>query len=332
MDCRQHVSAMGSGDFYPEEGTGVPARRSTAFGSTKPRCHQCPVRTVRGSDRLRHRCGALPLDPAALSQRAAGAARARLGGLFQKPKARVDLRDYFHWWSYVPGAELALNPQGPGSSIAGRDTVHHPVVHVAYEDAEAYAHWAGKALPSEAEWELAARGGLEGMTYAWGNEFMPGGKVDGQHLARRVSLAKPPSPHGFEGTAPAAPVRAQCFRRLPNDRQCPGSGPPTGFRRGTHTDPAKACCVPKNPRGGAQGQSFEPRRCRKVRIPRKVIKGGSYLSAPNYCRRYRPAARMAQPVDTATCHLGFRCVVRAGRFLVIVARRCARLLTLVPKR
>ena len=223
--------------------------------------------------------------------------------VFRKAPHRVDLGDHYNWWAYVPGADWR-HPRGPASSLQG--LWKHPVVHVAFEDAEAYAKWAGKQLPTEAEWEFAARGGLDGAEYAWGDEFTPGGRQmantwQGEFPWQNLLQ------DGYEWTAPV-----ETF-------------PPNGY--GLHemtgnvwewtTDwyqdhgkIRKACCTLDNPRGGDPEQSHDPG-MPKVRIPRRVMKGGSYLCAPNYCHRYRPAARMAQPIDTATCHLGFRCIVRA---------------------
>lgn len=222
--------------------------------------------------------------------------------IFRKPPGRVDLRNHFEWWTYVAGADWR-HPEGPESSLAGR--WDHPVVHVAFADAEAYATWVGKELPTEAEWEFAARGGLEGAEFAWGDERVP----DGRHRANTWQGEFPwqnLGEDGYEGTAPV------------------GSFPPNGFglyeMTGNvwewttdwyqdHGKIKRACCTIDNPRGGAPEQSRDPR-LHNVTIPRKVMKGGSYLCAPNYCRRYRPAARMPQPIDTSTCHLGFRCIVR----------------------
>jgi formylglycine-generating enzyme required for sulfatase activity len=222
--------------------------------------------------------------------------------MFRKAAGPVDLRNPYNWWTYVAGADWR-HPRGAGSSLQG--LWDHPVVHVAYEDAEAYAKWAGKELPTEAEWEFAARGGLEAAEFCWGDELMPGGKPHANtwqgEFPWQNELAD-----GFEWTAPV------------------GSFPPNGYglydMAGNvwewttdwyqeHSKIDSPCCTITNPRGGERDQSFDPR-TPGVKIPRRVMKGGSYLCAPNYCRRYRPAARMAQGIDTSTCHLGFRCIVR----------------------
>lgn len=223
--------------------------------------------------------------------------------VFVQPRRPVDLNNYFNWWAWVPGANWR-HPEGPGSSIKGRE--HHPVVQVTYEDAAAYAKWAGKSLPTEAEWEFAARGGLEGAEYVWGNEFAPGGQMmantwQGEFPVRNLLL------DGYLATAPV------------------GSFPPNGYGlydmagnvwewtadwyQEHHQQPTSPCCAPVNPRGGTVEQSYDPQ-MPEVRIPRKVSKGGSFLCAPNYCLRYRPAARMPQTIDTSTCHQGFRCLIR----------------------
>jgi formylglycine-generating enzyme required for sulfatase activity len=186
----------------------------------------------------------------------------------------------------------------------------HPVVHVAYRDAEAYARWAGKELPSEAEWEFAARGGLDGAEYSWGDEFTPGAKQMAntwQGAFPHQNLAE----DGFERTSPVGSFPPNAYGihdMIGNVWEWT-----TDFWSTRHpADAPKACCVPQNPRGAAEGESYDP--CQpEIRIPRKVLKGGSHLCAPNYCQRYRPAARHAEPIDTSTSHVGFRCVVRAGR-------------------
>jgi len=225
--------------------------------------------------------------------------------VFVKPAARVDLRNHFNWWAYVPGADWR-HPLGPNSSLDGIDD--HPVVHVGFDDATAFAKWAGKELPTEAEWELAARGGLDGADYAWGAELEPDGKPMANYWQGEFPIENLRR-DGYEGTSPVGSFPANgwgLYDMIGNvwewttDWYLPQHEPPA-LKAGTH-----ACCS-----GGdvaARERSFDP--CVALPIPRKVMKGGSFLCAPNYCRRYRPAARMPQAVDTSTCHLGFRCVVR----------------------
>jgi sulfatase modifying factor 1 len=222
--------------------------------------------------------------------------------VFVKPPRAVDMNDLYQWWRYIRGADWR-HPGGPHTSLQG--LWDHPVVHIAFEDAEAYAHWLGKALPTEAEWEFAARGGLDGAEFVWGDELVPAGKPMANTWQGKFPWQNLLE-DGFESTAPV------------------GSFPPNAFglydMAGNvwqwttdwfqdHARIKKACCTIENPRGAAADESYDPR-TPGVRIPRKVIKGGSYLCAPSYCRRYRPAARMAQEVNSATCHIGFRCIVR----------------------
>ncbi|WP_396617489.1 formylglycine-generating enzyme family protein [Lysobacter soli] len=223
--------------------------------------------------------------------------------VFIPPAGPVDLRNPYQWWHYVAGANWR-HPRGPDSSIA--DLGDHPVVHVAFEDALAYARWAGKDLPTEAEWEFAARGGLHAAEYVWGDELTPGGV----HLANTWQGVFPHENLVVDGHRWTAPVRSYpangygLYEMAGNVWEWT-----TDWYRSGHQS-THACCTVDNPRGATLEQSLDPHN--PARIPRRVMKGGSHLCAPNYCRRYRPAARMAQPVDTATCHLGLRCIVRGA--------------------
>jgi formylglycine-generating enzyme required for sulfatase activity len=224
--------------------------------------------------------------------------------VFTPPDQPVDLRNWANWWQFCFGADWR-HPYGPGSSIEGLDD--HPVVHVAYKDAEAYAQWLGKELPSEAEWEFAARGGLEQAEFAWGDEFTPGGK----HMANTWQGAFPHENTGADGYERTSPVTAFPENGYGVHDMIGNAWEWTSdwFSPKHPADAAKACCVPVNPRGGPREASLDP--CQPaILIPRKVLKGGSHLCAPNYCRRYRPAARHAEAVDTSTSHVGFRCIKR----------------------
>jgi formylglycine-generating enzyme len=226
--------------------------------------------------------------------------------VFSPPEQPVEPGNFANWWNFQFGANWR-RPHGKGSSIRGLDD--HPVVHVAYRDARACAAWAGKELPTEAEWEYAARGGLDQAEFAWGDALTP----EGRHMANIWQGEFPHQNLGSDGYARTSPVDAF---------------PPNGFGlsdmignvwewtadwySSSHTgDAPKACRIPENPRGGPEAGSYDPWQSR-IRIPRKVVKGGSHLCAPNYCRRYGPAARHAQPVDTSMSHVGFRCITRAA--------------------
>jgi sulfatase modifying factor 1 len=223
--------------------------------------------------------------------------------VFQKPPHRVDLRNPGNWWAYVPGANWQ-HPEGPGSSLKGRQ--EHPVVHVAFEDAEAYARWAGKVLPTEAQWERAARAGLEAMTYTWGNEYAPGGRLmantwQGEFPWQNLRA------DGKVGTMPVGsfpPNRYGLYDMAGNVWEWTADW----YQARHPVKASKACCIPVNPKGATQEQSVDPTQP-TIHMPRKVLKGGSFLCAPNYCLRYRPAARIPETIDTSTCHIGFRCVV-----------------------
>jgi formylglycine-generating enzyme required for sulfatase activity len=279
---------MGSEDFYPEE---RPLRRVTVG---RFQMDVTPVTAAQFRRFIRETgyvtVAERPLDPAHYPD--ADPALLVPGSLvFRKTDRPVPLDDVRSWWEYVPGTYWK-RPAGPRSSINGRD--RHPVVQVAYEDAEAYAAWVGKELPTEAEWEFAARGGLDGAAFAWGDEHMPDGKPPANTWQGQFPWQNLKE-DGFEGTSPV------------------GSFPPNGyglydmcgnvwewtsdwFTWSGDGPASKPCCAPPSLPG--------------ERFPRKVIKGGSHLCAPNYCLRYRPAARQGETVDTSTAHIGFRCIVR----------------------
>ena len=293
------VFRMGSNDHYPEE---KPAHK-VKVGAFRMDRH--PV-TNREFGLFVQQTGYItqaetPADPADYP----GADPALLqpsSVVFVPPPGPVDLRNPHNWWHYIPGADWR-HPHGPGSSIEGRDD--HPVVHVGFADATAYAQWAGKQLPTEAEWEFAARGGLDGAVFAWGDDMTP----DGKHMANT-----------WQGEFPWQNLESDGHRLTSPVGSYPANGyglyDMTGNVWEWTTDwyqqhdqlQSKPCCTLESPRGAEREASIDPRD--RSRIPRKVMKGGSHLCAPNYCRRYRPAARMAQPVDTTTCHLGFRCITR----------------------
>jgi sulfatase modifying factor 1 len=244
-----------------------------------------------------------PLDPALYPD--AKPELAVPGALvFHMTDGPVDTHDISNWWSYVPGA-CWRNPEGRASSIVGREA--HPVVQVAFEDAAAYAAWAGKELPTEAEWEFAARGGLDGAEFVWGEEFLP----QGRHVANTWQGPFPWrnfAEDGYQGTAPVGTYSPNGYGL--HDMAGNVWEWTTDWYAAAHPEGAASpCCAPANPRGAPVEASYDARQP-GIRIPRKVVKGGSFLCAPSYCRRYRPAARQPQMIDSAMSHLGFRCIKR----------------------
>jgi len=291
---------MGSNDHYPEE---APVRRASVGNFW---IDEHPVTNAEFAifvaDTGYRTFAELPPDPRAYPGMSPEMARAG-SAVFTPPDRPVGLTDPMQWWRFVFGADWC-HPLGPESSIDG--IMDHPVVQIAYADAAAYAKWAGKSLPTEAEWEFAARGGLDGAAFAWGDELAPAGKMLANY---------------WQGTFPRENTLEDGYLRT----SPVGTYPPNGFglydmignvwewTRDWYAEitaeTQKTCCGPPRARITAEVESYalsapEPR------IPRKVMKGGSHLCALNYCQRYRPAARYPQPIDSPTSHVGFRCVRR----------------------
>ncbi|HVN45112.1 MAG TPA: formylglycine-generating enzyme family protein [Steroidobacteraceae bacterium] len=298
------VFLMGSDHHYPEERPAHQVRVDSFWMDTTPVTNREFRRFVEATGYVTYaEIAPDPKDyPGALPH------MLKAGSLvFTPPRRPVDLHDWTEWWQFIFGA-FWRRPYGPGSSLAGLED--HPVVHIAYRDAEAYARWVGKELPSEAEWEFAARGGLDGAEYAWGDEFMPGQK----HMANVWQGEFPNENTCDDGYARTSPVRTYApngyglYDMIGNVWEWTSD-----WYAGRHEiTSGSACCPSVNPRGPTDDGSYDD--CMpNIRIPRKVLKGGSHLCAPNYCRRYRPAARHAEPIDSSMSHTGFRCILRDSR-------------------
>jgi formylglycine-generating enzyme required for sulfatase activity len=293
--------AMGSEDFYPDEG---PVRRVAVDGfwiSPHPVTNQQFAAFVEETGYVT--VAEQPPDPALYP----GAPPESLvpGALvFTMTQGPVPLQDWTNWWAWTPGADWR-HPTGPDSSLDGLSD--HPVVHVSYADAAAYCEWADLELPTEAEWEFAARGGIDGAPFTWGDD-------DPQETE--------PVANTWQGGFPFENTELDGFTRT----SPVGSFPPNGcglydmagnvwewtddwYTAMREAPEEHACCAPTNPHGGDMNASYDPLQPEIV-IPRKVVKGGSHLCTPQYCYRYRPAARQPQMIDTGMSHMGFRGIKR----------------------
>lgn len=277
---------MGSTAFYPEEAPVHPVTVAALAVERHPvtNAQFAEFVAATGYRTVAER----PLDPALYP----GVAESDLqpGALVFRPTAGpVDLRDWRQWWHWVPGA-CWQHPFGPDSTVADRP--EHPVVQIAYPDAAAYAAWAGRRLPTEAEWEYAAAAGAD-TTYAWGAEAAPGGTLMANTWQGRFPYRNDGA-RGWVGTSPVGTFRANDFGlvdMIGNVWEWTTTRYAARHRPGR--PPENGCCPPPRDPDPAVSQ---------------VLKGGSHLCAPEYCHRYRPAARSPQAQDSATTHIGFRCV------------------------
>lgn len=292
---------MGSDEFYPDEG---PIRRAAVAGFW---IDPLTVTNERFAEFVDATGYVTEAEQAPDPSMYPGAPPKNLvpGGLvFEMTPGPVHLGDFSQWWAWTPGADWR-HPTGPDSSIDRLGD--HPVVQVSHGDAEAFCRWAGRQLPTEAEWEFAARGGLDAARFAWGDHD----PQETEPLANTWQGGFPYENTELDGWTRTAPV---------------GSFPPNGYGlydvtgnvwewtsdwyAGTRDEVSQpVCCAPSNPRGGTREGSFDPRQP-EIDIPRKVVKGGSHLCTPQYCYRYRPAARQPQMIDTATTHIGLRTIKR----------------------
>jgi sulfatase modifying factor 1 len=291
---------MGSTSFYPEE---APVHTATVSAFAVERHPVTNAQFAEFVDETGYATVAeRPLDPALYP----GVSEADLqpGTLVFRPTdGPVDLGDWRQWWDWAPGAYWR-RPFGPASSIdAVDDQPDHPVVQVAYTDAAAYARWAGRRLPTEAEWEYAARGGRT-TTYAWGEEVTPCGRLMANTWQGRFPYRNDGA-LGWAGTSPVGTFPENAFGLVDMIGNV-WEWTTTQYATQHRTEDKKACCAPS----GGQERS---NRGNDQAIPdpgvNQTLKGGSHLCAPEYCQRYRPAARSAQSQDSAATHIGFRCVV-----------------------
>ncbi|MDI3213061.1 formylglycine-generating enzyme family protein [Arthrobacter sp. AL12] len=292
---------MGSDAFYPDEGPAHRVRVPAFELDQRPVTNAEFALFVAATGYLT--VAERPLDPADFPD--LSPQDLTPGALVFTPSpGPVDLSDWRQWWRWVPGASWQ-QPLGPGSSTAGGED--HPAVQVSYADAGAYAAWAGKRLPDEAEWEYAARGGLsDAFTYAWGNEPRPDGVLMANTWQGRFPYLHTGA-NGWKGTSPAGTFPPNGYGlsdMIGNVWEWTSSyystRHDTAAVAGTHDRAGGCACTPHQDKAA---ESAEP----GSGIPRRVLKGGSHLCAPEYCLRYRPAARSPQAEDTATSHIGFRC-------------------------
>ncbi|MFM8598680.1 MAG: formylglycine-generating enzyme family protein [Mycobacterium sp.] len=281
------VFRMGSTRFYPEE---APVH-TASVGAFAIERH--PVTNAQFAEFVAATgyvtVAERPLDPALYP----GVARADLapGALVFRPTAGpVNLADWRQWWDWAPGAHWR-EPFGPGSDIAGKQD--HPVVQVAFSDAAAYADWAGRRLPTEAEWEYAARADSE-STYGWGDEPRPGGELMANTWQGRFPYRNDGA-LGWAGTSPVGAFPPNAFGLLDMIGNV-WEWTATRFSAHHLAEPRSACCPGPDPDPGVS----------------QTLKGGSHLCAPEYCHRYRPPARSPQSQDSSTTHIGFRCAVTSG--------------------
>jgi formylglycine-generating enzyme len=283
---------MGSDQFYPEEGPVRSARVPDLWVDEHPVTNAAFRRFVKDTGHVT----VAEQPPESGDFPGADVADLVPGSLvFTPTDGPVPLDDWTRWWRWTPGAQWR-HPDGPGSTLHGRDL--HPVVHVGFEDAAAYAAWAGRRLPTEAEWEHAARGGLDQAIYAWGDDPAPRGRVMANRWFGRFPWENL-HPHGFERTSPVKRFPANGYG-LYDVTGNVWEWTTTGWPASEPVDDEPSghgCCA--------------PHRSELTEHARRVIKGGSHLCAPSYCLRYRPAARQGQEVRSSTGHVGFRCVREA---------------------
>jgi len=220
--------------------------------------------------------------------------------VFKQPKKPVSMNNYLNWWEYVPGASWK-HPEGAGSNLKGRE--NHPVVHVTYEDALAYAKWSGKQIPTEAQWEYAARGGMDKKTYTWGNKP--------KHLKKKMANIwqgdfpyKNKNIDGYTGTSPVKSFPANEYGLYDM------AGNVWEWTQDWYHPDYFKFSPKKNPIGVEKERSLDPN---ELGVPKRITKGGSFLCSEKYCTGYRPSARMASDPKTSLSHTGFRCVVNPNK-------------------